>query len=100
MLQDVFLWRWHNESADSWYLFGVAEGLNERFTAAKTEVSELQLKVWTLFGNHSLRWTALMQPVIWKCIQEMHCCLRSVWRRSTFDMLGCKQVFAKLKMSS
>lgn len=53
-----------NESVDSCYLFGVAEGLNEHFTAAKTEVSEFQQKVWTLFGNHSLRWTVLMRSVI------------------------------------
>lgn len=42
-----------NESVDSCYLFGIAEGLNEHFTAAKTEVSEFRQKVWTLFGNHS-----------------------------------------------
>lgn len=31
-----------NESVDSCYLFGVAEGLNEQFTAAETEVSDFQ----------------------------------------------------------
>lgn len=42
-----------NESIDSCYLFGVAEGLNEHFAAAKTEESEFQQKVWILFGNYS-----------------------------------------------
>lgn len=45
----------------------------------------------------ALRWTVLMQSVIWKSIQEIDCCL---WRRSTSDILGCKQAFGKLKMSS
>lgn len=42
-----------NESVDSCYLFGVAEGLNEQFTAAETEVSDFQWKVWVLYGNDS-----------------------------------------------